>query len=79
MKITFQFTAENPSSKRCLPLSVIAVEAFPIRYMLQTQAGFGKKFSISERLLYKPGICICIYFHPFVLHGNNWTRHFVQH
>jgi hypothetical protein len=24
-------------------------------------------------------ICICIYFHLFVLHGNNWTRHFVQH
>jgi hypothetical protein len=34
---------------------VIAVEAFPIRYMLQTQTGFRRKFNMTERLLYKPG------------------------
>jgi hypothetical protein len=53
--IIFQLVAEDPSSKRCLPLSVIAIEAFPIRYILQKQTGFGKKFDMTERLLYKPG------------------------
>jgi hypothetical protein len=55
MIITFQLVAQSPISKRCLPLSVIEVETFPIRYMRQTQTDFGKKFDISERLLYKPG------------------------
>ncbi|PNF18221.1 hypothetical protein B7P43_G17753 [Cryptotermes secundus] len=54
LKPHYKFVAESPSSKGCLPLSVIAVEAFPLRYMLQTQTGFRRKFNMTERLLYKP-------------------------
>jgi len=38
-----------------MSLSVIAAEAFPLRYLLQTQTDFGRKLSITERLTYKPG------------------------
>jgi hypothetical protein len=34
---------------------VIAVEAFPFRYMLQTETDFDRKLSMTERLCYKPG------------------------
>jgi len=47
--------AENPVSRWHMSLSVIAVEAFPVRYVLQTQTDFGRKLSITERLSYKPG------------------------
>ncbi|XP_021939103.1 WD repeat-containing protein 63 isoform X3 [Zootermopsis nevadensis] len=50
----YKFVAEIPVSKRRMSLSVIAVEAFPLRYMLQTETDFAGKLSMTERLYYKP-------------------------
>jgi hypothetical protein len=47
--------AENSASRRHISLSAIAVEAFPLTYLLQTQTDLGRKLSITERLSYKPG------------------------
>jgi len=38
-----------------MSLSVIAVEAFPLRYLLQTPTDFDRKLRITDRLSYKPG------------------------
>lgn len=53
--IAFQFVAENPTSKGHMSLSAIAVEAFPLTYILQTEGVFDRKLSMTDRLSYKPG------------------------
>ncbi|XP_069694476.1 dynein axonemal intermediate chain 3-like isoform X2 [Periplaneta americana] len=50
----YKFLAENLAPGGCMPLQVLAVEAFPITYRLQTPIDFTRKLSVTERLSYKP-------------------------